>query len=95
MSKGTLPLFADELLPASPQPTTPSLPAHWPPAKRENFTWWCQHGNTEMCAAVLWQSEGFAPGAAASMVKAQRQHIGAHIYAAAYPHFSPTPGAIP
>lgn len=73
MSKGTLPLFADELLPASPQPTTPSLPAHWPPAKRENFTWWCQHGNTEMCAAVLWQSEGFAPGAAASMVKALNQ----------------------
>lgn len=27
-------------------------------ARLENFTWWCIHGNREMCAAVLWQEHG-------------------------------------
>lgn len=66
----TLPLFANELLPSSPQFYAPSLPAHWPPAKRHSFTWWCQDGNQEMCAAVLWRTEGFNPADAKALVKA-------------------------
>jgi hypothetical protein len=68
----TLSLFADELLPASLQFNAPELPPHWPPAKRENFTWWCQNGNNEMCAAVLWKSEGFERTDAAELVRALR-----------------------
>ena len=66
----TLPLFAGELLPTSPPPATLSLPAHWPPARRDNFTWWCQYGNKEMCAAVLWRNEGFTQADATALVKA-------------------------
>lgn len=65
----TLPLFAGELLPSSPWTTAPVMPAHWPPSMRENFTWWCQNGNKEMCAAVLWQSNGFTPDDAHALVK--------------------------
>lgn len=65
----TLPLFAPEQMPPPLQTQRPGLPAHWPPAKRENFTWWCQHGDREMCAAVLWQAGGFTQGAASAMAK--------------------------
>ena len=65
----TLPLFATEQLPTQARPMPQGLPAHWTPSQRENFTWWCQHGNNSMCAAVLWQGEGFSTKAAAALVK--------------------------
>ena len=37
-------------------------------AALENFTWWCIHGNREMCAAVLWQTHGFTRAQAKSAV---------------------------
>ncbi len=69
----TFPLFAGELLPTSPWTTMPTMPAHWPTPKRENFTWWCQNGNKEMCAAVLRQSNGLTNANAPTLV----QHLAA------------------
>mgnify|MGYP000160831386 CR=1 FL=1 len=65
----TLPLFADDMLPITPKASHPGLPAAWSARQRENFTWWCQNGNTDMCAAVLWRGEGFSTPEARTLVK--------------------------
>ncbi|WP_343593425.1 hypothetical protein [Paracidovorax wautersii] len=64
----TLPLFASELPPRSPLCSTPAMPAHWPPGKRESFGWWCRNGNQEFCSAMLWKN-GLTKAEADALVK--------------------------